>query len=68
MIVTVCRRCTERHIGCHGTCERYLEQRAEMDRIRAEQRKKELVREAIISRVIEASDKSKKKKNKRWSK
>lgn len=65
MIVTVCHRCTDRHIGCHGTCERYLEQRAEMDRIRAEQRKNELVREAIISRVIEASDKSKKKKNKR---
>lgn len=20
-----CRNCEERHVGCHGTCERYLE-------------------------------------------
>lgn len=25
-MITVCFKCTDRHIGCHATCERYIEQ------------------------------------------
>lgn len=27
MKITCCKDCTDRQIGCHATCERYLEQK-----------------------------------------
>ncbi len=32
--ITVCQGCTERTLGCHSTCEKYKEQRAEFDRMK----------------------------------
>lgn len=29
--IKACIKCAERHIGCHGTCERYLEERKKLD-------------------------------------
>lgn len=34
--ITVCHNCTERYIGCHGSCERYLTEKREQDAIVAE--------------------------------
>lgn len=33
-----CRGCQDRHVGCHGGCERYREYREERDRRLAERR------------------------------
>lgn len=33
--ITCCYNCTDRQVGCHGTCERYKAERAEMDEYRA---------------------------------
>lgn len=32
--ITVCKECTERYIGCHGTCERYAKQSKEQDELK----------------------------------
>lgn len=37
--ITVCKDCATRHPGCHGTCEKYIQQKAELDQWKAEQRK-----------------------------
>lgn len=29
-----CKGCTERHVGCHSTCEKYITEKAENDRLR----------------------------------
>lgn len=34
-----CKGCTERHVGCHATCEKYIAEKAENDRIREEAQK-----------------------------
>lgn len=38
----VCLRCKERHIGCHSTCERYLEE------CRLAEEEKERIRKATV--------------------
>lgn len=37
--IKCCRDCTERHLGCHGTCERYKKEQADMLASREEIRK-----------------------------
>lgn len=34
MKITCCKDCTKRHIGCHASCEDYIKQKTELDRIR----------------------------------
>ena len=34
-----CRGCENRYPGCHSKCEKYKQERAEYDRLRAEHRK-----------------------------
>lgn len=34
-----CYKCTRRHQGCHATCETYIEAKAELEKIKAEQHK-----------------------------
>lgn len=29
-----CKGCTERHVGCHSTCEKYITEKAENDKLR----------------------------------
>ena len=31
--ITCCKDCTERVLGCHSTCERYLEQKAQLTKV-----------------------------------
>lgn len=42
MSITCCKDCTERHIGCHGSCQRYLDEakaaNAERERLRKEKK------------------------------
>lgn len=37
--ITCCKDCTDRHAGCHATCEKYNQQKTELDAIKAERRK-----------------------------
>lgn len=36
-----CFGCANRHIGCHGTCEKYKNWKREMDKSRQERRNRE---------------------------
>lgn len=36
--ITCCYKCAERHMGCHGSCERYLAEKAEHETERAKLR------------------------------
>lgn len=29
-----CKGCTERYVGCHSSCEKYIAEKAENDRIK----------------------------------
>lgn len=42
-----CNNCSDRHIGCHGSCERYLTYKSERDRLLAEQHKNSQVNQDI---------------------
>ena len=33
-----CHNCTERYIGCHGKCEKYIKQNEEHQRMRAKEK------------------------------
>lgn len=33
-VITVCQDCEFRHVGCHGSCQPYLDQKKEQDRLR----------------------------------
>ena len=39
-MITVCFKCTDRHIGCHATCERYIEE-SELNRKKREENQKQ---------------------------
>lgn len=30
-----CKGCTERHVGCHSTCQKYIAEKAENDRLKS---------------------------------
>ena len=38
--ITYCKDCPDRYPGCHGSCEKYIEQRAAYDAEKAEAMKK----------------------------
>lgn len=42
-MITVCKGCTDRFIGCHGTCTKYIEQKkihvAQLEEIKREHMK-----------------------------
>jgi hypothetical protein len=39
--ITCCKDCATRHPGCHASCEKYIQQKAELDSWNAEQRKQQ---------------------------
>lgn len=51
MGIKCCKDCTERHIGCHGSCQRYLDEveatNAERERLR-KQKKGENEADAVL--------------------
>lgn len=48
-----CKGCSERHVGCHSTCEKYQAFRKEADRLREER----LVQRKISDYITEADSK-----------
>lgn len=54
-----CKNCNDRHLGCHGTCERYLEDRAKLDEINRVKNAENECRSCVIEGVL----KNKKKNN-----
>lgn len=62
--VTVCKDCTERHMGCHGTCERYKAQKAERDAERDAINRKKMNEYAMESHKRETQDYWRKRRNK----
>lgn len=40
MKIRCCYGCEERQVGCHGTCERYIAEKASLDKEREDKHKK----------------------------
>ena len=57
-----CMNCTERSAGCHSTCEKYINERAELDEQNARKRKEQLIRVYVNNSVSKNLDKNARKK------
>lgn len=44
MSAFTCKDCTERVVGCHSNCEKYLNEKAEYDKIKAIEDREKIVR------------------------
>lgn len=56
-----CRDCTtERHVGCHGTCKRYISAKEKHDKKQAEIRKKKTDEWMVVGYEIDAVTRMKK--------
>ena len=63
MVNFSCRFCQERYVGCHSTCEKYKQERAELDRqLKDKYVKEELFRHNKSQTCRRAVDKAKKQK------
>ena len=54
-MITVCFKCTDRHIGCHATCERYIEQAERHQKELTEVRRQKEAYSAQMDRMIDGS-------------
>ncbi len=45
--ITCCKDCANRHPACHGSCEKYIQQKAELDARKAEARKQYEINKGI---------------------
>lgn len=59
-----CMNCTNRHVGCHGTCERYITYRADLDELKDIRRKELMKQNDLDARTISVADKM---KNRKWT-
>lgn len=46
--IKCCRNCTERHVGCHGECEKYIAERKKADE---EMAARELIRQGMYGAI-----------------
>ncbi len=58
--ITVCKDCPERHPGCHATCEKYINQRAEYDAYKEEQRKQMEIKHGLNAFLYESIERTNK--------
>lgn len=61
-MVFSCKDCTERTVGCHSSCETYINERKEFDRLKAELNKTNeagLYTSDKISRILNIGAKKK---------
>lgn len=65
MTYTSCRDCHERHVGCHGTCQRYIAYHDEHERQLERIRKEKAVKSMIGSYAYEAKRRMMKRGHKR---
>lgn len=63
MIKAPCRDCTDRHTGCHGTCDRYREYAKAKSEEREKYWRARLSEQEVESYVIHAKGKNAKSKN-----
>jgi hypothetical protein len=61
--ITVCKDCATRHPGCHSSCEKYLQQRAEFDEWKTEQRKQHELKQSLDGFRFEGIEKICRKRN-----
>ena len=61
--ITCCFECPDRHPGCHGTCEKYKQQRAEWDAKRAEQKKNQEAQRELNGFYYDSVHKNTKRNN-----
>lgn len=47
--ITCCMGCTDRHPGCHGSCDEYKQQKAEYDETKAEKDKRKAIEAGLDS-------------------
>ena len=47
-IIKCCKDCESRYVGCHGTCKRYIQEKADYDKRKDEEYRK---RKAITDQV-----------------
>ena len=61
--VTVCQDCQKRHVGCHGTCEKYKAQKSEWDAQRDEINRKKQNEYAMYGHKRDTQDYWRKRRN-----
>lgn len=61
--IRCCQECVppKRHVGCHGTCEEYIKERAELDESKEEERKNRLQDYTITHYDISKMERMRKK-------
>ena len=58
-----CYKCDKRHIGCHGSCKAFLEEKAELDKAKEEKAKEKAFRNNFIAMMAAKKYKDVKKRN-----
>ena len=61
--ITCCKDCQDRYPCCHGSCEKYITQRAELDAYNAEQRKKAEVKDGLNAFLFNSIERTNKQIN-----
>lgn len=51
--IMCCMNCTDRQVGCHSTCEIYKEQKAQWDKIRAEEKEQQRQKYCRVDSILE---------------
>lgn len=52
--IKCCKDCQDRAVGCHSTCERYKAEKAEWDKIRAEEKERQRQEYCRMKAIMEA--------------
>lgn len=58
--IDCCQNCPDRHAGCHGHCEKYIQERAEYDETMAQKRKETDLRNGLNSFMYDSIEKTNK--------
>lgn len=64
MFIGVCKNCTNRYIGCHSVCEKYIKEKQQYDLNKAEIRKAKSLNSEYDGYVATQSAIRKKRRNK----
>lgn len=60
--IQCCHNCPDRVVGCHSTCERYKEQKASWNKIRAEEKEQQRQEYCRMEAIMEGKRRMVKKK------
>lgn len=59
--ITCCFQCPDRFPGCHGKCEKYIQQKADFEKTKEETRKKRDIEHGLNASIYECIQKTAKK-------